>query len=490
MRLPPSILFLLPLLAATSAAAQEPADLAEARTALLAKALSESRRVTEQYVAALLAREAALAAAGDYDQARQFQQRREQLEAIYQPVEGTDAVPLSLAGTRLMGSAQASGESLSDFRSSGSGVEWPLFRLAPGKYRLEFEANMTDAPVAFASAKLLPQEKAVLEFGEVTALAGASNNRVSIEITRGVDETAFATVQSAEMTFTRTPLTLRLLGTGGYPANIIRLRGLKLVPVAEAVPESRAESLDGKLALQEARSNLSRELAEAQKAVVEAYRVELERADTADASAKNEVQEELKRLRRVAEKKEDKPRFSPPRSSADAGGSLDGFDEIIQAELVEEAVEAGDRFQVRHEGRELKVRLLWVQCPPVQKNEGLLKSLASRFHVDVEDALAVGRAARDFTAGYLRGKTLRLTARPMREGADEMEALVFLPDVGLFQNVLLDQGLAAMAPSKEKRPGPGEAALLKALSEREKAAQERRPPSGAWALSHDTPPKK
>lgn len=473
------------LLAASGAAAQEPADLVAARSALMAKVLAESRRVTEQYVSALAVMEASLAAEGDYEQARQFQQRREQLEAIYQDGEGPNAVPLSLAGTRLMGSAQASGESLGNFRSGGSGVEWSLFRLTPGKYRLEFEANMTDAPVAFATAKLQPQDKAVLDFGEVTSYAGAANNRVRMEITRSVDETAFATVQSAEMTFTRTPVTLRLVGAGGYPANIIRLRGLKLVPVVETASAGPADALDGKAALEAVRANLSRELAEVQKVVIDAYRAELERAGTEDAAAKNEVQAELKRLQRVAEKKEDKPRFSPPRSSADAGGSLDGFDEIIEAVLVEEAVEAGDRFKVRHDGKELKVRLLWIQCPPAEKDQKLLESLAARFRVDVEDALAVGRAARDFTAGYLRGKTLRLTARPMREGADELEALVFLPDVGLFQNVLLDQGLAAMAPTQEKRPGPGEAALLKALSEREKAAQERRPPSGAWALSHD-----
>lgn len=479
--------FVFVLFAAFHGMAQEPTDLVEARQALLSKALTDSQKVTEQYVLALTARETVLAAAGDYEQAKQFQQRRQQLEAIYQGVESTNAVALSLVGTRLMGSAQASGESLGNFRSSGSGVEWSLFRLTPGKYRLEFEANMTDAPVAFASAKLQPQEKAVFEFGEVTGLASAANNRVSVEITRSADETIFAKVRSAEMTFTRTPLTLRLVAASGYPANFLRLRGLKLVPVSEAAPVVQTEPVDAKAALEAIHSTLTSELAESQKAVVEAYRAELERMDS---KSQNEVKAELKRLDRLAEKKDEKPRFSPPRSLADATGNLDGFDEVIEATLAEGTPEAGDRFKVLHDGRELKVRLLWVVCAPVKSDDKSLSSIATKFRIDTEDALAVGRAAQEFTAGYLRGKKLRLVARPMREGSDELEALVFLPDVGLFQHVLLDQGLAALFAPTNKKGSMGENALLKSLFAREQAAKTRVPPSGAWALSHDNSSKK
>ena len=478
---------LLALLAASSVAAQEPADLAEARQVLLTKALADSQKVTEQYVLALVARETALAAAGDYEQAKQFQQRRQQLATIYEGAESTNAVPLSLVGTRMLGSVQASGESLGNFRSSGSGVEWSLFRLTPGKYRFEFEANMADAPVAFASAKLQPQDKAVFEFGEVTGLTSAANNRASIEITKSADETTFVKVQSAEMTFTRTPTTLRLVAANGYPANIIRLRGLKLVPVTETAPLAQVEPVDAKAALEAIRSTLASELAVAQKAVVETYRVELERVDAKD---KNEVKAEMKRLERLAEKKNEKPRFSPPRSLADTAGNLDGFDEVIEATLADGPPEAGDRFKVQHEGRELKVRLLWVVCAPVKSDDKILSTMAARFRIDTEDALAVGRAAQEFTAGYLRGKKLRLVARPMREGADELEALVFLPDVGLFQNVLLDQGLAALYVPINKKGSAGENTLLESLFAREQAAKTRVPPSGAWALSHDNNSKK
>jgi hypothetical protein len=126
----------------------------------------------------------------------------------------------------------------------------------------------------------------------------------------------------------------------------------------------------------------------------------------------------------------------------------------------------------------------------VKSDDKILNTMAARFRIDTEDALAVGRAAQEFTAGYLRGKKLRLVARPMREGADELEALVFLPDVGLFQNVLLDQGLAALYVPINKKTSVGENTLLESLFAREQAAKTRVPPSGAWALSHDNNSKK
>ena len=472
---------------ATSLTAQEPTELLAARQALLTMALNDSQKVTEQYMNALATRERALAAAGDYEQAKQFQQRRQKLEAIYEGSNNGGAVPLTLSGARLMGSVQASGDSLGNFRSSGSGVEWSLFRLTPGKYCLELEANLLDAPVAFASAKLQPQEKAVFEFGEVTGLASAVNNRVSVEIKRSADETIFTKLKSAEMTFTRPLLTLRLVAASGYPANILRLRGLKLVPVSEAAQTSQVNLLDATTELEWHRKTLAREVAEAQKTVLKAYQQELEQIGP---TRNSEVKTELKRLERFAEHKNEKLRFSPPRSLADTASALEGFDEIIETTLADGLPEAGDRFKVLHEGRELKVRLLWVMCAPVKSDDKLLSTMAARFRVDVEDALAVGRAAQEFTAGYLRGKKLRLVARSMHEASDELEALVFLPDLGLFQNVLLDQGLAALSAPTNQKSGMGANTLLNSLVERENAAKMRVPPSGAWALSQDTPSKK
>ena len=49
--------FVLILLAVFKGMAQEPADLSEARQALLNKALTDSQKVTEQYVLALAARD-------------------------------------------------------------------------------------------------------------------------------------------------------------------------------------------------------------------------------------------------------------------------------------------------------------------------------------------------------------------------------------------------------------------------------------------------
>jgi len=98
----------------------------------------------------------------------------------------------------------------------------------------------------------------------------------------------------------------------------------------------------------------------------------------------------------------------------------------------------------------------------------------------------VGRAAREFTAGYLRDKPLRLLIRPDRDKDGTMAALLFLPNVGLYQNVLVDHGLAAVVPPpSDKQRNAMERAFLGTLSAHEATAKNRKPAPGAWALSAD-----
>jgi endonuclease YncB( thermonuclease family) len=164
---------------------------------------------------------------------------------------------------------------------------------------------------------------------------------------------------------------------------------------------------------------------------------------------------------------------------------LGGFESITDARLAEGEPVAGDRFQVVHEGRILPVRLLWVNCAPVDETDSGVKAFAKYFGIDDEDAVAIGRFAREFTAGYLRDKPLRLLIRPDPDKDGTLAALVFLPDVGLYQNVLVDHGLAAIAPPpRESRRNATEKALLTTLEARESAAKKRK--SGAWALAAET----
>lgn len=478
--------------AAQTSVPAEPEELTTARNTLFRQALVDSQRVTEQFIAALAARETALAAAGDYEEARRFQQRREQLTAVHAgsalSLADSRAVPLSPSVARLTGSVQSGTDILAGWRSAGSGAEWAQFRLPPGRYTLEFEAVMAEAPGTFASARLQPQDKAVFEFGEVTLLPG-NGNRVRFEIQRGGDESAFVPVSAGPLTFTRSPLTLRLSAAEGYPANIIRLRNLRLVPVPETTaPLSAAPSpvMDAAEALEEARDTLAEELRSAQEAVRQAYLDRLEDLAGTKPALKALIAAETARIGRSTGRDSEKLWFSPPTMPANASAGLDDFEVLLDARLAEGEPAAGDRFDIVHDGRTLPVRLLWLACPPAGGDDEAAAPLAKHFGIDIEDALDVGRAAREFTAGYLRGRPLRLLARPVREGEDALEALVFVPEVGLYQNVLIEQGLGAVQPPVTMPDSPQTRALLDSLTAREQQARKRKPPAGAWALAQDT----
>ncbi|MGV3659518.1 MAG: hypothetical protein ACO1TE_05020, partial [Prosthecobacter sp.] len=218
------------------APAIDPPALATTRVGFLRQVMTESQLLTEQYERALAKAEAEVAATGDYEEARAISQRRRQLHALYAGTASSLSTPLPLAQARLMGASQTAGEMITGWRSTGSGAEWQNFRLVPGTYHLEFEANMSDAAVAgsiYASSKFQPQQSAAFQFSEMTLLGASSENRRTFEIPRSPDETTFMPVRVGPLNLARTPLTLSLTCTAGYPANIIRIRNLRLVPVTE-----------------------------------------------------------------------------------------------------------------------------------------------------------------------------------------------------------------------------------------------------------------
>jgi endonuclease YncB( thermonuclease family) len=389
-----------------------------------------------------------------------------------------------------MGSAQASGETIGGWRSNGSGAEWQNFRLVPGRYHLEFEANMSDAPVAgsiYASSKFQPQQSAASEFNEVTLLGNASENRRTFEIARSTDETTFTTTRVGPLTFARSPVTLRFTSTAGYPANIIRLRNFRLAPITEEAAASvpaPTPTANVSATLQQATAQLRGSLESVRKTATNTYLADLQKLAAGKPALKDQAEAESRRIRRLSDQK------SGPtgvRAIATAAGGLNGFEDISDARLADAEPVSGDRFKVVHEGRELSIRLLWVKCAPVEEKDPGVKRFAKHFNIAEEDALDIGRDAREFTAGYLRDKPLRLLIRPDRDKDGTLAALLFLPEVGLYQNVLVDHGFAAVVPPpRETRRNTTEQALIATLSSRENAAKNRQPPPGAWALATES----
>ncbi len=475
-------------LPAQTATTPEPAALTTIRSTFLRQVMTESQILTEQYERALAKAETEVAATGDYEEARAIRQRREQLRALYTGTTSSLATPLPLAQARLTGSAQASGATLSGWRSNGSGAEWLNFSLVPGRYHLEFEANMSDAPVAgsiSASSKFQPQQTATFEFNEITLLGNAAENRRTFEIARSTDETTFATVRAGPLNFSRNPITLRFATTAGYPANSIRIRNLRLVPVTEEPAAAPAVApTNATVSLQQTTATLKAALDAARKTATATYLADLQTLAVGKPALKNQIEAETRRIQRSSD-----PKTGPIgiRAITTAAGSLDGFEDLSDARLADEEPAAGDRFNIIHEGRTLAVRLLWVDCAPVEETDPGVQPFARHFNIEGEDAAAVGRAAREFTSGYLRGKPLRLLIRPDRDKDGTRAALLFLPDVGLYQNVLVDQGLAAVVPPpREARRNATEKALIATLDGRENTAKNRQPAPGAWALAPET----
>jgi hypothetical protein len=467
--------------------APEPAALTTTRSVFMRQVMADSQLLTQQYERALAKVETDVATAGDYEEARAIRQRREQLQALYAGTVSSLATPLPMTQARMMGSAQASGETLGGWRSNGSGAEWQNFRLMPGSYHLEFEANMSDAPVAgsiYASSKFQPQQTALFGFDEVTLLGIAAENHRTFEITRSTDETTFTTVRVGPLTFSRNPVTLRLTAADGYPANIIRIRNLRLVPVTDAAGTSPTTlpQTGSTTAMKQASTALKDAIDAARVAAASKYIDELNDLAVTKPALKGQINAEIRRVQRLADQKAGQTGINAITTS---GGGFSGFEDISEARLADEEPLSGERFKVVYEGRTVMVRLLWIDCAPLDENDKSgVKRFAKHFNIEEEDVPSVGRTAREFTASYLRNKPLRLLIRPDRDKDGTMAALLFLPNVGLYQNVLVNHGLAAVvAPSRDQQHNAMERAFLSTLSAIENAASKRRPAPGAWALS-------
>lgn len=465
----------------------DPPDLAIERANFLRQTLADSQLLTEQYERALAKLENEVAAAADYEEARLIQQRRAELKALYPSndpsLSQALATPLLVSLARLSGSAEVRGEMLTGWRTSGSTAEWSNIRLTPGRYILELEANMVASPAiqgSLAPGKSQPQNLAGFEFYEVSLLPGMQENKRSFDISINADDTTFTPLRIGPIHFTRSAVTIRLTNTAGYPGNMIRLRNLRLVPVHEDVTTHTTAETAVDTSLEDLRKELSNGLIEAHKPVFDAYLAQLREISANSPNLRDEATVEINRVYKLMTTDHAGNGSLLPLFSSSTG--VGGYEDVDGARFVSNDENRGDRFIVEHEGRQLKVRLLWVRCAPTNEKDSTRKNFAKRFNIDEDDVPGIGRVAQEFTAGYLEGKPLRLLIRPGSEKDGTVSALVFLPEVGLYQNVLVDQGLAYVeVPGKNTRSQTMEKALLGGLIEREQQAK--RQQTGAWALS-------
>lgn len=487
-------------LAGAKAQAQaEPEELVKLRAAFESKARIASTLWNDYYNRALAPIETELAAAGDYEQARAIKSRRDELAAMSAatpPVPGAPAaapgILLPAAQAKCSGAVSERAGSLVGWRTSSCAAEWMLPRLTPGAYHVQITYTMQDrvpepgTSVLTTRTVVEPATTAIFSFREVSLLASASKNlrALTLEKTPASGEVKALTT-TVPIDLTKPPFTLRLATTASYPGNVIVVQSVRLVPATNAAPVGASAPVEGVAAvsltseLEQLRKARAQQLAEVRKPVIEAYVTSLSalKSDAADADdLASIVESESRRARKMIE--------GLP-SKGGGGMGLDNFEEVSGAKFVPDPGNSGDRFKVEHDGRQFFVRLAWVVCPPVDPNDNrALKHVATKFGCDADHVVSLALAAKEFTALYLEGHPLQLLLRQSKKHEDTITALVFLEDIGLFQGVLIDHGLAVVDAPPGGTRGGMETGFLGSLQDRENAARAQKPAPGGWALKN------
>jgi|688.fasta_scaffold172568_2 hypothetical protein len=478
-----------------STSAEELQALANLKALFATQINSQSQKLTDQYERALARMESEIADAGDYEQALQIKKRRDQLQQILasNTSSTTPALPLTPLAAKGTGITASSDGSLTGWRIASHYAEWTLTKLAPGDYFLELDALMTAIPTNVNDPSEEPAETALFEIYEVSLLAGAADNRRSFELslTKG-SPLEFKPQRIGPMRFARSPITLRLAASKSYAFNQVQFKNIRLVPAPTSVPQTVTNVIIPPTSnVDSVRSSLAFALELAYKPINDQYADQLQELEQRfpdwQALLDNEKRG-IEKRRSPTSKSKDTNALHLPKPLASLGG-ISGFQDLENVTFVNHPENTGDRFRVSQDGREFFIHLLWLKCASPSSDPASSAAntpFNQHFGLTNEDAALFGRAALQFTSGYLSGRTFRLLARNTPDSDGTLPALLFLPDIGLFHNLLIDQGLAAFV-GKTGSGGTLERALQHSISDRENEARSRNPRPGAWALSPTQP---
>jgi hypothetical protein len=489
--------------------ADKPVDeLVQLRRQFEIQALTKAKLLSEQFANALanIARETG--AEGDYDQALAAQRRREQLVRLY--TNSLDETSLTNVFLLKPGDARVNGavnydrnlNALVSWKTAGSIATWDLSRLVPGSYEVTLTYAAADlgdpgrvntfGPAADLSTG------GDFEFFEDSSLAGAELNRRTgtVASTGGWTNWQTLTLPPIQLTRPSARLALRITkarGTGG----VMNLKGIRLAPPsttpAPSDPSKGTPAADVVVPVDDFTmmqlayvDRLKKAIAPVVNAYAENMQALAAKRAGDDPAVAGDYTAEAHRAAQFLEVPQDL--FSGPAKGPRQSPNAEGFRELRDVTYVASPNNTGDRFKVRQGEEEFFVRLLWVNCPPVNpKEEKQLKEHSGYFGISTEDALAIGQRAQEFTAGFLAGKSLTLLTRGKKDEEDSLLVGVRPGKVGDYAGVLVDNGLAMIMPATGKM-GPArehEESILRNLAEREKAAKTRAIPPGAWAMRNE-----
>jgi endonuclease YncB( thermonuclease family) len=159
------------------------------------------------------------------------------------------------------------------------------------------------------------------------------------------------------------------------------------------------------------------------------------------------------------------------------------WDELQGCTLVEERLNDGDSFVVRHGRSDYTLRLYFADCPEKTRHQynGTRISEQGQYFggLTEEETVTVGEDARDFSLGLLRSAPFRVLTRWERVFDSERIYAFVTVGAGDLGELLVAEGLARIYTKGENRPGGKSAGAAKEQLRRlEQQAQGSK--RGAW----------
>lgn len=480
---------------ASKAKSPPPPELVQLQQQYALKALASGRMLADQYSNALTTLEAQAAEAGDYDTALAAQRRRLDLASLYSklPDSNADAIVLHPADAKTSGAVNydRNEDSLVSWRVTGSSAYWDLMKITPGEFDVTMSYGVADSaespPRSLASSK--PEDFLTggdVEFVEVTGLSGSETNRLQSAVAPTGGWTKFASLSLGTLKLTRTSTRLMLRvshsrGGGG----VMHLKEIRLTPSKpHAAPAETGNPASGEFA--KIRSDHETRLRALEQPLVDSYKAKLQKvAEQFTAAKDTENAEAVKMEAQRADHALAQTAASRP--GMQIAASAEGFEEIRDATFIDAPSNTGDQFLISANSQQIPVRLLWVTCPsPLAEDTANHKYHSQYFGISVDDSVALGRQAQEFTAAYLKDKSLRVLTRWQKDKNGAILASIQPAELGDFAGILVDNGLAAVNPPKDAKTPTrrrSDENAIAVLKERETTAKAKPLPPGAWSLS-------
>lgn len=159
------------------------------------------------------------------------------------------------------------------------------------------------------------------------------------------------------------------------------------------------------------------------------------------------------------------------------------WDELQGCTLVEDRLNDGDSFVVRHGPKDYTLRLYFADCPEKTRHQYNGERIAEQGEyfggLQEAETVAVGGDARDFSLGLLRAAPFRVLTRWERVYDSERIYAFVTVETGDLAELLVAQGLARIHTKGENRPaGPSAGAAKQQLRRLEQQARQSK--RGAW----------